>query len=80
MRRAFSYCDLTFVTKSNIIFQCVFKTRYFHFQLLRSSLVNNFTQAIICDDLGMTEYLINGKNRVSSYLLKTKERADLLEC
>lgn len=47
-----------------------------HLSLLRSSLVNNRTQAVVCDDLGMTKYAIyaNPKND-----LKTKDRADLLE-
>nr|AFX89030.1 drosha [Mayetiola destructor] len=47
-----------------------------HLSLLRSSLVNNRTQAVVCDDLGMTKYAIysNPKNE-----LKTKDRADLLE-
>ncbi|XP_067633048.1 ribonuclease 3 [Eurosta solidaginis] len=47
-----------------------------HLSLLRSSLVNNRTQAVVCDDLGMTKYAVysNPKND-----LKTKDRADLLE-
>lgn len=47
-----------------------------HLSLLRSSLVNNRTQAVVCDDLGMTEYALyaNPKND-----LKSKDRADLLE-
>ncbi|OTF84035.1 ribonuclease 3-like protein [Euroglyphus maynei] len=47
-----------------------------HLSLLRSSLVNNKTQSVVCDDLGiidMTQY-----NSVKSEL-KTKDRADLLE-
>lgn len=47
-----------------------------HLSLLRSSLVNNRTQAVVCDDLGMTKYAVysNPKND-----MKTKDRADLLE-
>nr|SZF06515.1 Ribonuclease 3 [Psoroptes ovis] len=47
-----------------------------HLSLLRSSLVNNKTQSVVCDDLGiidMTQY-----NSIKSEL-KTKDRADLLE-
>ena len=56
----------------------------FHIQLLRSSLVNNQTQAVICDDLGMTEYVINTdqkvKERMESERNKTyKDKADILE-
>ena len=42
--------------------------------------MNNFTQAIICDDLGMTEYMINGQMKADYVFMKTKEKADLLEC
>ncbi|XP_022191587.2 ribonuclease 3 [Nilaparvata lugens] len=47
-----------------------------HLSLLRSSLVNNRTQAIVCDDLGMTEYALYSNPKAE---LKTKDRADLLE-
>lgn len=47
-----------------------------HLSLLRSSLVNNKTQAVVCDDLGMTQYGIYGNPKSE---LKTKDRADLLE-
>jgi dsRNA-specific ribonuclease len=46
------------------------------FQLLRSSLVNNRTQAVVCDDLGMISYALYSNPKVE---LKTKDRADLLE-
>ena len=50
------------------------------FQLLRSSLVNNFTQAVVCDDLGMTSYIIHSDARlVDKDTMKHKEKADLLE-
>jgi len=45
-------------------------------QLLRSSLVNNRTQAVVCDDLGMISYALYSNPKVE---LKTKDRADLLE-
>ena len=45
-------------------------------QLLRSSLVNNRTQAVVCDDLGMTTYAMYSQLKTE---LKTKDRADLLE-
>ncbi|XP_074603919.1 ribonuclease 3 drosha [Brevipalpus obovatus] len=47
-----------------------------HLSLLRSSLVNNKTQAVVCDDLGMTQYAVYNYARRE---LKTKDRADLLE-
>ncbi|XP_055541222.1 ribonuclease 3 [Wyeomyia smithii] len=47
-----------------------------HLSLLRSSLVNNRTQAVVCDDLGMTSYAVYSNPKAD---LKTKDRADLLE-
>jgi ribonuclease-3 len=47
-----------------------------HLSLLRSSLVNNKTQAVVCDDLGMTKYALYSNPKAE---LKTKDRADLLE-
>lgn len=47
-----------------------------HLSLLRSSLVNNRTQAVVCDDLGMVEYTIYPYPKAE---LKTKDRADILE-
>lgn len=47
-----------------------------HLSLLRSSLVNNRTQAVVCDDLGMTQYAVYSNPKPD---LKTKDRADLLE-
>ena len=47
-----------------------------HLSLLRSSLVNNKTQAVVCDDLGMTQYAVYDNPKAE---LKTKDRADLLE-
>lgn len=47
-----------------------------HLSLLRSSLVNNKTQSVVCDDLGISE--ITHYNSVKLEL-KTKDRADLLE-
>ena len=47
-----------------------------HLSLLRSSLVNNRTQAVVCDDLGMTNYALYSSPKAE---LKTKDRADLLE-
>ena len=46
-----------------------------HLSLLRSSLVNNRTQTVVCDDLGMADYL----NHRTKGPLRTKDRADLLE-
>ncbi|KAF5287701.1 hypothetical protein FQA39_LY15801 [Lamprigera yunnana] len=47
-----------------------------HLSLLRSSLVNNRTQAVVCDDLGMSAYAVYNNPKAE---LKTKDRADLLE-
>ncbi|XP_071034189.1 ribonuclease 3 isoform X1 [Parasteatoda tepidariorum] len=47
-----------------------------HLSLLRSSLVNNRTQAVVCIDLGMVEYAIYPYNKLE---LKPKDKADLLE-
>ncbi|KAG8194728.1 hypothetical protein JTE90_026377 [Oedothorax gibbosus] len=47
-----------------------------HLSLLRSSLVNNRTQAVVCGDLGMVEYAIYPYVKVE---LKPKDKADLLE-
>ncbi|XP_076455458.1 ribonuclease 3-like [Babylonia areolata] len=53
-----------------------------HLSLLRSSLVNSRTQSIVCDDLGMTNYVIyeKGNERGNDTAeMKTKQKADLLE-
>lgn len=47
-----------------------------HLSLLRSSLVNNKTQSVVCDDLGMTKFAVYANPKVE---LKIKDRADLLE-
>ena len=47
-----------------------------HLSLLRSSMVNNRTQAIVCDDLGIPNYAMFSNPRKE---LKMKDRADLLE-
>lgn len=47
-----------------------------HLSLLRSSLVNNRTQAVVCDDLGLAFYAVYNNPKAE---LKTKDRADLLE-
>lgn len=46
-----------------------------HLSLLRSSLVNNRTQEVVCEDLGMGLYL----NHRTKGPLRTKDKADLLE-
>ena len=46
------------------------------FQLLRSCLVNNRTQATVALDLGMDQFIIEGNNMRST---RTKQLADLLE-
>ncbi|OQR77308.1 ribonuclease 3-like [Tropilaelaps mercedesae] len=47
-----------------------------HLSLLRSSIVNNRTQAVVHDDLGMLEYSMYP---LSQNGLKVKDRADILE-
>lgn len=47
-----------------------------HLSLLRSSLVNNRTQSVVCDDLGLVNYALYANPKAE---LKTKDRADLLE-
>ena len=49
-------------------------------KLLRSSLVNSRTQAIVCDDLGMIDYVIYSNVGSDKFDMKTKQKADLLEC
>lgn len=50
------------------------------FQLLRSSLVNNRTQAKVAEELGMQEYAITNDKTKRPVALRTKTLADLLEC
>ena len=47
-----------------------------HLSLLRASLVNNCTQSVVCDDLGMTRYAAFGNPKLE---FKVKDKADLLE-
>lgn len=47
-----------------------------HLSLLRSSLVNNRTQSVVCDDLGMTKYAVYANPKHDH---KIKDKADLLE-
>ncbi|VVC31425.1 Double-stranded RNA-binding domain,Ribonuclease III domain,Ribonuclease III [Cinara cedri] len=47
-----------------------------HLSLLRSSLVNNQTQSVVCDDLNLVNYASYANPKIQ---LKTKDRADLLE-
>uniref|UniRef100_A0A914VR38 RNase III domain-containing protein n=1 Tax=Plectus sambesii TaxID=2011161 RepID=A0A914VR38_9BILA len=52
-----------------------------HLSLLRSCLVNNKTQSVICDDLGMTKYLLHPPAflRTGTPELRLKDKADLVE-
>ncbi|XP_066294267.1 ribonuclease 3-like isoform X1 [Branchiostoma lanceolatum] len=51
-----------------------------HLSLLRSSLVNNRTQALVSQDLGMEEYIISSdKARQGKLSLRQKTLADLME-
>lgn len=50
------------------------------YQLLRSSLVNNRTQAKVAEELGMQEYAITNDKTKRPVALRTKTLADLLEC
>uniref|UniRef100_A0A3Q2NU62 Drosha ribonuclease III n=1 Tax=Fundulus heteroclitus TaxID=8078 RepID=A0A3Q2NU62_FUNHE len=51
-----------------------------HLTLLRSSLVNNRTQAKVAEELGMQEYAITNDKTKRPVALRTKTLADLLEC
>nr|pir hypothetical protein F26E4.13 - Caenorhabditis elegans [Caenorhabditis elegans] len=48
-----------------------------HMSLLRTSLVSNQTQAVVCDDLGFTEFVIKAPYKTPE--LKLKDKADLVE-
>ncbi|CAG0912870.1 unnamed protein product [Notodromas monacha] len=59
-----------------------------HLSLLRTTLVNNKTQAIVCDELGMARFSLSaphrkkvvvGESQVDKPPLKMKDKADLLE-
>lgn len=52
----------------------------FLLQLLRSSLVNNRTQAKVAEELGMQEFAITNDKTKRPVALRTKTLADLLEC
>ena len=41
--------------------------------------MNKRTQSVVCDDLGMTDYVIYADNRFENLEMKQKEKADLLE-
>ncbi|MEQ2248578.1 hypothetical protein ILYODFUR_020483 [Ilyodon furcidens] len=51
-----------------------------HLTLLRSSLVNNRTQAKVAEELGMQEFAITNDKTKRPVALRTKTLADLLEC
>lgn len=53
---------------------------FFVLQLLRSSLVNNRTQAKVAEELGMQEFAITNDKTKRPVTLRTKTLADLLEC
>lgn len=53
---------------------------FFLLQLLRSSLVNNRTQAKVAEELGMQEFAITNDKTKRPVALRTKTLADLLEC
>lgn len=42
--------------------------------------MNSRTQAIVCDDLGMIDYVIYSNVGSDKFDMKTKQKADLLEC
>ncbi|GMT29745.1 hypothetical protein PFISCL1PPCAC_21042, partial [Pristionchus fissidentatus] len=51
-----------------------------HLSLLRTCLVSNKTQAVVCDDLQMTDYVVNiTARRHQNKTFKTKDKADLVE-
>lgn len=57
-----------------------------HLSLLRSCLVSNKTQSVICDDLRLSDYLfdlrnieLGNKEAVEALKLTMKDKADLVE-
>uniref|UniRef100_A0A158R4D2 Ribonuclease 3 n=1 Tax=Syphacia muris TaxID=451379 RepID=A0A158R4D2_9BILA len=52
-----------------------------HLSILRTCLVSNKTQSVICDDVGMTEYLVTPKamQKNGTPVLRVKDKADLVE-
>lgn len=58
----------------------IFLCLCFRTQLLRSSLVNNRTQAKVAEELGMQEFAITNDKTKRPVALRTKTLADLLEC
>ncbi|KAI6211885.1 Ribonuclease 3 [Aphelenchoides besseyi] len=50
-----------------------------HLSLLRSCLVSNRTQSVICDDLKLTDYLFDCRNGPKTNGLSMKDKADLVE-
>ncbi|OZC05078.1 RNase3 domain protein [Onchocerca flexuosa] len=52
-----------------------------HLSILRTCLVSNRTQSVICDDIGMTKYLVTPKVMQKSGMpvLRVKDKADLVE-
>ncbi|KAL3985500.1 Ribonuclease-III-like family protein [Acanthocheilonema viteae] len=52
-----------------------------HLSILRTCLVSNRTQSVICDDIGMTKYLVTPKVMQKGGLpvLRVKDKADLVE-
>ena len=62
----------------------LFLLTYVYLQLLRSSLVNNKTQSLVSEELGMVDYVIHADHpsdiREPQPSLRMKHKADLLEC
>ena len=62
----------------------MFISTYVYLQLLRSSLVNNKTQSLVSEELGMVDYVIHADHpsdiREPQPSLRMKHKADLLEC
>nr|AEF32762.1 DROSHA [Ascaris suum] len=52
-----------------------------HLSILRTCLVSNKTQSVICDDVGMTKYLVMPKamQKNGAPVLRVKDKADLVE-
>ncbi|KAF1768814.1 hypothetical protein GCK72_000627 [Caenorhabditis remanei] len=48
-----------------------------HMSLLRTSLVSNQTQSVVCDDLGFLEFVVKPPHKTPE--LKMKDKADLVE-
>lgn len=79
----FNWCSAgtwSFLLTCDVLILCRMMTLWLCLQLLRSSLVNNRTQAKVAEELGMQEFAITNDKTKRPVALRTKTLADLLEC